>query len=356
LVENFGASILFSTATQPALSGTIGTGQNLFNGIEANTVRELVPDFLQLSKDLKRVQVQMPDNINQPTEWAVIADELKEFEQALCIVNTRKDCRELHKLMPEGTIHLSRMMCSAHVMDTIAEIKQKLKDGELITVISTQLIEAGVDVDFPIVYRALAGLDSIAQSAGRCNREGKQNKTKNLGLTKVFCTINGTPPGLMRKGADTLKELLNLHPGGDFLDPTMFQQYFSLFYSKVQNFDKPMIQDLLVKDEMQMKFQFATAARDFRLIDDKGAQSILVEYMEGADLINLLKRKGPETWLMRKLQRYAVSVNARDFEDIRKAGLIEEVHGCWVQAYEKLYNSKAGLMSNGEWLEEIHII
>ena len=125
--------------------------------------------------------------------------------------------------MPEGTIHLSRMMCSAHVMDTIAEIKQKLKDGEPVTVISTQLIEAGVDVDFPVVYRALAGLDSIAQSAGRCNREGKLNIANKLGLTKVFCTINGTPPGLMRKGADTLKELLIYTKGRIFL----IQQCFS---------------------------------------------------------------------------------------------------------------------------------
>jgi CRISPR-associated endonuclease/helicase Cas3 len=175
-------------------------------------------------------------------------------------------------------------------------------------------------------------------------------------LTKVFCTNKGTPPGLMRKGADTLKELLHIHYGKDFLDPKLFQQYFSLFYSRVQDFDKPAIENLLVTDAMQMKFQFATAARDFRLIDDKGAQSILVEYKAGADLIGLLKRKGPEPWLMRKLQQYSVSVNARDFEEIRKAGLIEQVHGCWVQTYEKLYNPKAGLMSNGEWLEEIHII
>jgi CRISPR-associated endonuclease/helicase Cas3 len=107
---------------------------------------------------------------------------------------------------------------------------------------------------------------------------------------------------------------------------------------------------------MQMKFQFATAARDFRLIDDKGAQSILVEYNAGTDLIGLLKRKGPEPWLMRKLQQYSVSVDFLDFKEIREAGLIEMVHGCWVQAYEKLYNPNAGLMSNGEWLEEIHII
>lgn len=356
LVESFGVSVLFSTATQPVLSGIIGSGQNAFKGIEANAVRELVPNFLQLANDLKRVQVQMPLNTNQPTEWTVIADELRKFEQVLCIVNTRKNCRELYNLMPEGTVHLSRMMCSAHIMDAIAEIKHRLKSGLPITVISTQLIEAGVDVDFPVVYRALAGLDSVAQSAGRCNREGKLNKEGMLGLTKVFCTVKGTPPGLMRKGADTLKELLHIHNGKDFLDPTIFQQYFSLFYSKVQGFDKPKIEDLLVKDAMQMKFRFATAARDFRLIDDKGAQSILVEYKEGAKLIDLLKRNGTESWLMRKLQRYAVSVNARDFDDIRKAGLIEEVHGCWIQTYEKLYNSKAGLMSNGEWLEEIHII
>jgi CRISPR-associated endonuclease/helicase Cas3 len=357
LVENFSVSVLFSTATQPALTGTIGgTGQYAFKIIEPDSVCEIVSNYRQLAKDLKRVEIQMPEDTNLPTEWTVIADELQEYKQVLCIVNTRKDCRELFNLMPERTIHLSRMMCSAHIMDTIAEIKLLLKNGEPVRVISTQLIEAGVDVDFPVVYRALAGLDSVAQSAGRCNREGKLNKEGELGLTKVFCTNRGTPPGLMRKGADALKELLHMNTENDFLDPNMLQQYFALFYSKVEDFDKPKIKSLLLQDATQMKFQFATAARDFRLIDDKGAQNIIVEYKKGADLINALKRKGPESWLMRKLQRYTVSVNAHDFEEIRKAGLIEQIHGCWIQAYEKLYNSQAGLMSNGEWLEEIHII
>lgn len=356
LVENFSVSVLFSTATQPALMGTIGNGQNAFKEIEPNAVREIVPDYLQLVNELKRVHVQMPEDANQLTELVETAKELQEYNQVLCIVNTRKECRELYNLMPKETIHLSRMMCSAHIMNTIAEIKLLLKKGEPVRVISTQLIEAGVDVDFPIVYRALTGLDSIAQSAGRCNREGKLNKEGKLGLTKIFCTAKGIPPGLMRKGADTLKELLHLYKEKDFLDPNMFQQYFSLFYGKVQDFDKPRIKSQLWQDATQMKFQFATVARDFRLIDDKGAQSILVEYTEGADLIRLLKHKGTEPWLMRKLQRYSVSVNAHDFEEIRKAGLIEQVHGCWIQAYEKLYSSKAGLMSNGEWLEEIHII
>lgn len=356
IVDNYGVSVLFSTATQPALTGTIGSGRYAFEGIPKHAVKEIVGDSSSISHDLKRVKVQLPENPNSFSEWADIAEELKKYEQALCIVNTRKDCRTLYNLMPEETIHLSRMMCSAHILDTISFIKAKLNEGSPIKVISTQLIEAGVDIDFPIVYRAMAGLDSIAQSAGRCNREGKLNYDGKLGYTKVFCPTGGTPPGLMRKGEDTMKELLFLYKEKDFLDPEIFHAYFTLYYSKVSDFDKPQIKNLLYKDALQMRFQFATAARNFRLIDDKGTQTIIVEYRDGADLIGLLKRKGPENWLMRKLQQYTVSVNTHDFEEIRKSGLIQQVHGCWIQEYEKLYNSKSGIMNNGEWLEEIHII
>jgi CRISPR-associated endonuclease/helicase Cas3 len=356
LVGDYNVSVLLSTATQPALTGKIGgNGQHAFMGIEQNTVWELISDTSKLTEDLKRVELQMPDSTNQPVEWEGLSNELSQYEQLLCIVNTRRDCRELYRLMPAGTIHLSRMMCTAHIMDLIAIIKQTLKEDKPIRVISTQLIEAGVDVDFPVVYRALTGLDSVAQSAGRCNREGKLNSQGKLGLTKVFCSPNGTPPGLMRKGADTLQEML-VKPNTDFFAPETFKNYFSLFYSKINNFDKPKVFDLLEKDACEMKFQFATAARNFQLIDDKGTTSILVEYKEGAELIGMLRRKGPEAWLMRKLQRYSVSVNERDFVEIQKAGLIDQIHGCWVQSYEKLYSKEAGLMSNGEWLEEIHII
>ena len=357
LVDGFGVSVLFSTATQPVLTGTIGgSGKNAFKEIDSERIREIVPDYKLLTNELKRVNIQIPENIHISVEWKDIADELVQYDQVLCIVNTRKDCRHLHNLMPEDTIHLSRMMCSAHIMDVIARIKERLKNGQSIRVISTQLIEAGVDIDFPVVYRALAGLDSIAQSAGRCNREGKLNKEGKLGLTKVFCPPQNTPLGLMRKGSDTLKEMIGMAACSNPLDPESFKQYFNLFYSKVQDFDKPKIKSLLWQDATQMTFQFATAARDFKLIDDRGSENILIEYKDGSNLIKLLKRKGPESWLMRKLQRYSVSVNARDFDKIRAAGLIEEIHGCWVQSYEKLYDNKVGIMSDGEWLEEIHII
>jgi CRISPR-associated endonuclease/helicase Cas3 len=359
LADNYNISVLFSTATQPALTGKIGgKGQFAFEGITANSVREVVQNVDELAIELKRVKIQLPKNTNETIDWLTIADELQRHEQVLCIVNTRDQCRELHELMPEGTIHLSRLMCTAHIMDIIDEIKQRLKENKPVSVISTQLIEAGVDIDFPVVYRAIAGLDSIAQCAGRCNREGKLNKENRLGLMKVFVPSKGTPIGLMRKGADTFKEMLLNRSDNEnsLLEPQAFLEYFRLFYSKIDNFDKAEIGDSLWKDAQSMKFQFATAARDFRLIDDKNAQTILVEYKNGNDLIQLLKRKGPESWLMRKLQRYMVSVNERDFAEIRKAGLIVDMHGCWIQDYQKLYNQHSGLQLKGKWLEEINII
>lgn len=359
LVDNYSISVLFSTATQPALTCKIGgRGRFAFNGIAANMVREIVHDVNELASDLKRVEIQVPENTNVPVDWATIADELQQHEQVLCIVNTRNQCHELFELIPAGTLHLSRLMCTAHIMDTIDEIKLRLKDNKPVRVISTQLIEAGVDIDFPVVYRAMAGLDSIAQCAGRCNREGKLNKENKFGLMKVFVPMGGTPIGLMRKGTDTFKEMLTNRSsvGNSLLEPTAFSNYFRLFYSKIDNFDKADIGNSLWKDAPYMKFQFATAAREFRLIDDRGLKVILVEYKGGSDLIQLLKRKGPEPWLMRKLQRYSVSVNERDFAEIRKAGLIVEVHGCWIQDYQKLYNQHSGLQLKGKWLEEINII
>lgn len=359
LVDNFSVSVLFSTATQPALTGKIGgKGQFAFEGISSDSVRELVQQIDELAKNLKRVQLELPGNMNETVDWHDIADELRSHEQVLCIVNTRNQCRELYELMPENTVHLSRLMCTAHIMDVIGEIKHRLNENMPVRVISTQLIEAGVDIDFPVVYRAISGLDSIAQCAGRCNREGKLNKENRLGYMKVFVPSKGTPVGLMRKGSDTFKEMLSgwSEREATLLEPKAFQEYFRLFYSKIDNFDKANIGDSLWKDAQSMKFQFATAARDFRLIDDKNAQTILVEYKDGNDLIQLLKSKGPEPWLMRKLQRYIVSVNERDFAEIRKAGLIVELHGCWIQDYQKLYNQHSGLQLKGKWLEEINII
>ncbi len=126
-----------------------------------------MPDREALAKTLCRVRIDVRGDVKQACTWEEIAAELRELQQVLCIVNTRRDCRELHALLPEGTIHLSALMCGEHRSQVITSIKQRLAAGEPTRVVSTQLVEAGVDVDFPVVYRALAGLDSIAQAGGR---------------------------------------------------------------------------------------------------------------------------------------------------------------------------------------------
>ena len=355
LVELFDVTLLCTTATQPVLSGKIGSREAMFTGFKRE-VTDIVTNAAELTKDFKRVTIELPEEINTVTSFDEIAEELKKYEQVLCIVNTRKESQNLYSKMPETTLHLSRMMCSAHILDTIKVIKEKLLNNQPVRVISTQLIEAGVDIDFPIVYRAFAGLDSIAQAAGRCNREGHLNKKGLLGKVKVFNSEKGIPPGYMRKSAGVLKELLLIDKHIDLLSPLTMTKYFEGAFSKVNNFDKPDIKDLLWKDERNMKFQFATAARDFKLIDDAGSKSFVVRYNEGADYIEMLKNKGPEFWLMRKLQHYTVSVREADFKELVKYGHIECFYGIWVQTDSNLYNSKAGVVLSDQWISEVFIL
>lgn len=177
LQSSFKTSILFTTATLPVFAGHIGTGQKAFSGLKS-PVTEITSVHDHLFEAFKRVELHWPEST---TTFDDLADELSGYDCVLCIVNTRKEARELYQRMPEGTLHLSRMMCSVHIMEVIKLIKQKLKDNEPVRVISTQLVEAGVDIDFPVVYRAFAGLDSIIQAAGRCNREGKLNRRVSWG-------------------------------------------------------------------------------------------------------------------------------------------------------------------------------
>src|SRR5699024_1677856 len=168
-------------------------------------------------------------------EWGELASELKNHEQVLCIVSDRKSCRELHSLMPNGTYHLSALMCGQHRAEVIENITRDLKNGKEVRVISTQLVEAGVDFDFPVVYRALAGLDSLAQAAGRCNREGKLDK----GIVNIFVPPKRPPTGLVRKAAETTKVILERHDGSyDPLAPVNFTYFFEELYWKVPSLDK----------------------------------------------------------------------------------------------------------------------
>ena len=357
LVEHFGCTVLLCTATQPSLCGNIGHGQAAFVGLEQ--VTEIIENKNDWADAFKRVEI-VPPNLESHTEWISLAKELQEYESVLCIVNTRRDCRELHSLMPTGTVHLSANMCGEERSEIISEIKLKLRKNEPVRVISTQLVEAGVDIDFPVVYRALAGVDSIAQAAGRCNREAKLNAQGKLGKVIIFQPPKPAPSGLLRKGEDAARTIIRNNPKFE-LKPEIFLQYFKQFYSSINDFDKPHFQDRLLKEASDFKFQFRTFAQDVRLVDDTAQRGIIVRYLgrtvDSNQLIGWLNNKGAEPWVIRKLQRFIVNVPIYLFNKLCDAGHISEVHGYWVQQSTGLYRPGYGLLSDiRDWDNDLFII
>ena len=350
LVKHYGVTVLLCTATQPALSTTnyFDASKNL-RGLEQ--VREIIDNPDALFDALKRVDVQLPQDWNISTPWADIAAQLTAEDCVLAIVSTRKAARELQRLLPPGTLHLSALMCGAHRKAVIDQIKARLKakregiDMEQLRVVSTQLVEAGVDIDFPVVYRALAGLDSIAQAAGRCNREGRLN---GKGRVVVFVPPERPPMGHLRKGADAC--ISTLH--GNTADPlarSLFDTYFQKFYQSVELDGKGVCKLLAVEDPKTLGVQFRSAAEAFRLIDDQDSAMIVVRYEPHRDeldmLLATLASKGPERWLMRKLQRYTVSIHKRVADKMLMQGdLTLPMPGLYVQKQaDNLYDPNLGL-------------
>jgi CRISPR-associated endonuclease/helicase Cas3 len=318
LVQRYRTSFVICTATQPALEEKEG-----FPGLPLGSVREIVCDVPRLYEQLKRVEM-APVDTSVTKSWEEIADELSAFDRALCIVSDRKSCRELYGLMPKGTYHLSALMCAQHRSDYIAEIKKKLQGEGKLRLISTQLVEAGVDIDFPVVYRAMAGLDSIAQAAGRCNREGKLAADGKLGRLVVFVPPRKAPIGILRKAAETATRLLD-EGLADPLSNGAFSSYFEELYWKADSLDAKEIIKLLTPDNSDCGIQFRSAAEAFMMIDDSLQRTILIPYKDGGRLISLLEKVGPERWLLRILQRYTVNVYLNQFKDLLARGSIKEV-------------------------------
>ena len=339
LLTNYDVTFLLSTATQPALNSREGFGWH-FKGLER--VREIMCDPEGLYRDLERVVVRLPTNFHQANTWEGIACELSQHESVLCIVNSRTDCRNLHRLMPKGTIHLSALMCGAHRSDVIAEIKRKLKDGELVRVISTQLVEAGVDIDFPVVYRAMAGLDSIHQAAGRCNREGGPER----GIVRVFIAPKPSPEGLLLKAEQAAISTLFGYEGNP-MARALLQPYFEKLYSQV-NLDEQGIGDLL-KSGDELEVQFRAAAAKFKLVDESGYQPVFVTHNdEAAILLHQLEKEGPKRWMMRKLQRFVVTLPPYQFKKMLNRHDVRELWPGMFALAGALYHAELGVLVNDE--------
>lgn len=344
----FGVSVLFTTASQPILTGRI-EGANPFASFDAlASVREIIPAEAQLHDRLRRVKLTFMEGSQTYDE---IATALAKHRRVLCIVNTRRDAKELYDRLPKEGIrlHLSRMMCPAHVAATIQHIKEVLKveSDEPIRVVATQLIEAGVDIDFPVVYRQEAGLDSILQAAGRCNREGKQEicTTYVFGLGKE----HPLPPGFMSQTNNARKGMGQQH---DWFAPEAMTSYFQQLHSRIDNFDTKQIQELLYKPECE----FEEAARQFRLIDDQ-TTSVIINWNGSIDLYQQLLSQGPSYSLMKKLAQYSVNIRERDFLKLQNIGAVEEpFENIYAITNPQFYKAETGLSTDNQWLEETYII
>lgn len=349
LARHYGVTFVLSTATQPALGSFQSFGGQPFRGLD--NVREIMDNPDALYQALRRVEVVVPTDLQTPRDWQSIADELVWYPSVLCVVSRRDDARELHRLMTvkedgKDTLHLSALMCGEHRSKVIEDIKVRLKRGEPVRVISTQLVEAGVDVDFPVVYRALAGLDSIAQAAGRCNREGKQN---GLGRVVVFVPLKPAPPGLLRQAAQISVSLLSGRES-NVLGRDLAKQFFEHLYVRAPSLDKHGITDDLTRDARECEIQFRTVAEKFRLIDDSAYQTILVRYGDSHQLLDRLEIEGPHRKLMRKLQRYSVNIPKRLFAQLEKQGDVQEskkLPGIYVQVGGTLYDDALGVVIDG---------
>lgn len=350
-VKLFGVSFLLCTASQPVLEGSHkGCGNTMFNGFRPGGVTPLIALEAMLHEKLRRVSVEIDMT---PQSYDDIATHLAGFDRVLCIVNTRRHAFEIFsRLRDDGipTFHLSRMMCPAHILDTINAIKLILSHPEQgVRVVSTQLIEAGVDIDFPVVCRQLAGLDSILQAAGRCNREGRLR----CGRTEVFSLSNERSFGAIGFAADAMKQMISLYPDTDWLSPEAVNLFFRMLYANTPSFDRQGIMSLLSNPRY---CNYEEASDKFRLIDDD-CIPVIVTYGDAAALVELLRRLGPSMNLSRKLGRYSVSVRRDLLNELKSSGLIEEpALGFYFMPSEEQYDSSTGLRIDNYYLEQTFII
>ncbi len=332
LVESYECSVVLCSATQPALNWRADFPIGL------NEIRPIVDDSNELHQSLRRTQVTVAGTIDDGR----LANELESEPQVLCIVNTRPHAAELFSRLEQddASFHLSTRMCAAHRQQTLDTIKRRLKEELTCRVISTQLIEAGVDVDFPVVYRASCGLDSLAQAAGRCNREGSLDS----GRVVFFDAEKPPPVGFLRQSSDSAKELLGEFD--DLLAPAAIERYFQLHYWKKSSaWDQHKVLEAVGNQPNKIQFNFRQIADRYRFIRDE-TEAILVPWEEEGEKI-LKQLENPtsaiyrETW--RKLQRYSIQVRQHEFEQLQQAGAVDKRHERWVLTQRHLYDDRLGL-------------
>ena len=353
LTVNYGASVVLCTATQPAWrrrDDALPMTKDMRQlGFDIGPERELAPDPAALFVALKRVRIEVMPALVTDGE---IASRFAEQDRMLCIVNTRAHARALFDQIATlpGARHLTTLMCAAHRREVLRQIRDDLTNERPVRLVATSLIEAGVDVDFAEVWRAKAGLDSIAQAAGRCNREGKMPE---MGRVVVFESADHKTPRAFRAFVQAAEAPLNMP---DPLGLDAVQRYFQeLYFNKgAERLDALMIGDLpgvlRAVATGGMDFPFASIANSFKLIDE-AMRSVIVDWRGGAEkaLEALRHSPVPPRETLRTLQRFTVPVPEAMWQALRKSGAVQPVSDAYGERFTVLhsaglYDEKIGLL------------
>lgn len=369
LQENYGISFVFSTATQPAFRKN---NLNFKNGFDDNELKKITENTNEIFKKLNRVRYEFKQ-FHQPKTWDEIAAEMRNENQVLAVVNTRKHAFELWETLSkklseidsenykDGLFHLSSAMCAEHRLKIIEEIKDRLKNNLPCRVISTQLIEAGVDLDFPVLFRAIAPLDSIVQAAGRCNREGKLEKGRVVVFTPA---ANILPPGIYKNS--TLISATLLH-GLDEENLATNHDVFSDFFRRVYQSND-------TGEEIQTdrrNLNFREVAGKAKVIDNEGI-GVIVPYGEALEIVEEIRRRGMNLNKavkfadfkrddLRRLQRLMVNLYPQDFKYLLDKGqlrplLSEEKNLEMYVLDEASYHENLGVLKEARPTNEFYIL
>lgn len=328
LVSDYGVTVVLCTATQPALEESPD-----FRGLPS--IREIVPAAERLFSQLKRVEYEItPPEL--PWTWRRVADEMMAETQALTVMNTVGSALGvLDELDDADALFLSTRLCGAHRRKVLCEVHSRLKVGAVCRLVSTQVVEAGVDIDFPVVLRAIGPLDRVVQAAGRCNREGRLA----VGRVVVFYPEDGiVPAGAYRTGTAQTEVCLR-EAGADLHDPHLYTRYFRTYYSKL-NLDEQNIQPL------RNSLRFAEVGRRFRMIADDTV-SVMVKYDDVAralmDELRSVRKMNRD--VIRRVQPYLVAVRSRTADEYRRKGRIETLEPSGLQLWHGTYDRVRGVTS-----------
>jgi len=315
LTEHYGVTSVLCTATQPVLT---------------EKSREIVPDpQTEFAIVADRCEILMPES-EQPVTWEALAGELKTHEQVMVIVHRRDDAQHLSEIMGDDCFHLSARMCAVHRSEVLTEVKRRLRAGEPCRLVATQLVEAGVDVDFPQVYRAFAGADSLAQAAGRCNREGR-----GFGQFHVFVSPTKPPRGILRTAEGVAKTMWR-EGRLDLKQISTFGEYFERLYRLAE-------QDARGVMAAEREQRFAEVAELFRIIEDSG-EPVVAPHLDWQRRVEDVRRNGISRQGMRRLQPFMVSLYRQEIEALVNAGALERIaDSFWVVVpVFRLYNDRWG--------------